>query len=318
MYFIYIIYEVNLQSMENYTISPKEVQRKLTSGTNSFILVDIRAENEYNDWNIKGSINLPVNPDIVAGNYTGIKNQLKTLPKDKLIITVCQRGINSQVASSILREMQYNSVSMENGMKGWNENFDIYELDFKDFTAVQFVRVGKGCLSYIVYSKKDKSAAVFEPSIFIDEYTEFAKTKGLNIKYVIDTHSHADHFSGAMALAKTLNLDYYINEIDVDKAFDFKSLRNVKNLELGGVDIKILNTPGHTDGSLSFLINNEALICGDLLLLESPGRPDLARTKEATIAGAEILFNTLQNVILKLDESVKILPSHFTKTGIRP
>ena len=302
----------------DYFISPKEAKEKLNSNTNGYLFVDIRDTHEFDDWNIKGSVNVPVNPLIVEGKFTEIKKQLGSLPKNKLIVTICARGINSQVATTILREMDYNAVTLEKGMKGWNENFDIYKLEFNDFAAVQFVRVGKGCLSYIVYSKKDNSAAVFEPSIFTDEYIGYAKTNGLSIKYVIDTHAHADHFSGAMELAKKLNIDYSVNAIDVDKVFDFKSLQDTNKINLGDVEIQILKTPGHTDGSLSFLINNEALICGDLLLLESPGRPDLARTKEETIKGAEILFGTLQNVILKLDDSVKILPSHFTKTEIRP
>src|SRR4030095_6680011 len=95
-------------------------------------------------------------------------------------------------------------------------------------------------------------------------------------------------------------------------------LNKLSHINLENVTIKVIPTPGHTDGSVSLLVNNQALICGDLLLLESPGRPDLARTKEDTVAGAGILFETLQNVIFKLDESVKIFPSHFTKSELRP
>ncbi|MGH2575133.1 MAG: MBL fold metallo-hydrolase, partial [Ignavibacteria bacterium] len=82
--------------------------------------------------------------------------------------------------------------------------------------------------------------------------------------------------------------------------------------------IDIFETPGHTDGSLSFLIDGKALICGDLLLLESVGRPDLARSEEETIKGAEKLYSTLQNVLFKLYDKVKILPSHFISSTLRP
>lgn len=304
--------------MENFLISPGEVKEHFESSSNGYLLIDIREKPEFDDWNIKGSLNLPINDLIAGGNFREIKSQLETLPKDKLIVTICARGINSQVAASILRDMDYNAVSLEKGMKGWNENFDIYKIEFSNFTVVQFVRIGKGCLSYIVFSKKDKTAAVIEPSVFIEEYQDYAAANGLRIKFIIDTHAHADHFSGGMELAKKLNLDYYVNEIDVDKVFTFKSLKGIKNIDLGGVNIKVITTPGHTDGSLSFMIGNEALLCGDLLLLESPGRPDLARTKEDTIKGAEILFNTLHDRILKLDDSIRIFPSHFTKTELRP
>lgn len=301
-----------------YFISPQEAKEKLSSSTNGYLFVDIREANEYNDWSIKGSINVPINPLIVAGNFLEIKENLKNLPKDKSIVTICARGLNSQVAAEILRDMGYNAVTLEKGMKGWNENFDIYKIEFDGFDLVQFVRVGKGCLSYIVYSHKEKSSAVFEPSIFTDEYVSYIKANDLKVKYVIDTHAHADHFSGAMELAKKLNVPYSVNSADVDNVFSFNPIDSSKSISLGDVEIKILNTPGHTDGSLSFLINNQALICGDLLLLESPGRPDLARSKEETINGAGILFNTLQDVILKLDDNVKIFPAHFTKTQTRP
>ncbi|MEO8515062.1 MAG: rhodanese-like domain-containing protein [Ignavibacteria bacterium] len=304
--------------MENLLISPKEVKDHINSSENGFILVDIRTESEYKDWNIKGSINLPLNDLISEGNFLGIKDILKDLPKDKMIVTICAKGLNAQVATSILREMGYNSVSLEKGMKGWNENFDIYKIGFTDFTVIQFVRIGKGCLSYLIYDNSTMETALIEPAIFIDEYEDYIAAGGLKLKFIIDTHAHADHFSGGMELAKKLNMDYYVNEIEVDKVFKFKSLKDIPLFTLGNTKIEVLSTPGHTDGSVSFLVNNEALLCGDLLLLESPGRPDLARTKEETTKGAAILFDTLQNVISKLNDNVKIFPSHFTKTEIRP
>jgi glyoxylase-like metal-dependent hydrolase (beta-lactamase superfamily II) len=121
-----------------------------------------------------------------------------------------------------------------------------------------------------------------------------------------------------MALAKEIDVKYYINSTDVDREFDYVSLHGLSEMKIGNIQVKILGTPGHTDGSLSFLIDNKALICGDLLLLESPGRPDLARTKEDTIAGAAVLYETLHNVIFKLGDSVMIFPSHFTQTELRP
>lgn len=304
--------------MENFLISPKEVKEYTNGSGNGYLLVDIREPNEFNDWNIKGSVNIPVNNLIAEGKFIEIRDKLSALPREKFIISICSRGINSQVSASILREMGYNAVSLEKGMKGWNENFDIYKLEYDYFVIVQLARIGKGCLSYIIYSKKDGSAAVVEPSIFIEEYQDYARANGLTIKYVIDTHAHADHFSGGMDLAKKLNLSYYVNEIEVDKVFSFKPLSSLDTIELTGIKVRVLDTPGHTDGSVSFLVNGKALLCGDLLLLESPGRPDLARTKAETTKGAEILYDTLQNVIFKLDDSVDIFPSHFTKTTIRP
>lgn len=299
-------------------ISPKEVKDRLNSNTNGFLLVDIRENDEFTDWKIPGAVNIPVHNFIAKGNFDEIIRQLSKIPRDKYIITICSKGINSQVAASILREMGYNAVSLDKGMKGWNENFDIYKINFEKFEVIQFVRIGKGCLSYLIVDKATSQTALFEPALFINQYENYIRANALHLKYIIDTHAHADHFSGGMELAKKLNLDYYINETEVDSIFQFKSLKAVKHIKLGESNIEILFTPGHTDGSLSFLINNEALLCGDLLLLESPGRPDLARTKDESIAGAGKLFDTLQQLKLNLNDNVVILPSHFTKTGIRP
>ena len=304
--------------MDDFLISPKEVKEHINSVQNGYLLVDIREEDEFNDWNIKSSLNVPVNDLIASGNFSGIKAKLETLPKDKLIVTICARGINSQVAASILRDLGYKSVSLEKGMKGWNENFDIYRIEFPEFTVIQFIRIGKGCLSYIIADKITSNAVLFEPAVFIGEYEDYFRANGQHLKYIIDTHAHADHFSGGMELARKLNMAYYINETEVDNVFPFKSLMDVKDITLGNTKIEILKTPGHTDGSLSFLVNSQALLCGDMLLLESPGRPDLARTKEETTKGAAILYDTIQELIKNVNGKVKIFPSHFTKTEIRP
>jgi glyoxylase-like metal-dependent hydrolase (beta-lactamase superfamily II) len=308
----------------NNSITPKEVKSKLCNADNGFLLVDIRDEPEYNDWHINGSFNVPVNTYVATGEYELIKKAFIALPKDKQLITVCARGINSQLAASILKDLDYNAIYMKDGMKGWNGNFDIYEIPLKskdtslDVNITQFVRVGKGCLSYIVSNNSTKEAAVIDPSIFTEEYLQYVEDKNLIVKYVIDTHSHADHFSGAMQLAKDLKSDYYINKMDFNDGFEYKSLVGSEKLYIGKSEIEIFSTPGHTDGSLSFLVNKQALICGDLLLLESVGRPDLARNIDETIAGSGKLYNTLHNFLFKLGGKVKIFPAHFTTTSLRP
>ncbi len=305
-------------------ISPKEVKKRLYCKDQTMLIVDIRDKDEYDDWNIAGSVNVPVNSSIASGNVNEIKKLLSRLPRDKEIITVCSRGTNSQLASYMLGEMKYKVFTMTGGMRGWNENFDVYETEIPtddphhSFTVAQFVRIGKGCLSYIIFNNASRSGLIIDPSVILDEYLDYINKNHLNINYVIDTHSHADHFSGGMALSKALNLDYYINKIDTDNSFKFRSLEGIEKLDFRILDVRILKTPGHTDGSLSFLIEKKALICGDLLLLESPGRPDLARTKEETKHGAEKIFYTLHEVILKLDDDVKIFPAHYTNTALRP
>jgi glyoxylase-like metal-dependent hydrolase (beta-lactamase superfamily II) len=110
------------------------------------------------------------------------------------------------------------------------------------------LKIGKGCLSYIIYSKKEKNAAVIEPSIFVNEYLSYSDANDIKIRYVIDTHAHADHFSGAMALSRETGTDYCINAIDVDGSFQFKPLNELREFKIDDVTVKIIPTPGHTDG----------------------------------------------------------------------
>jgi glyoxylase-like metal-dependent hydrolase (beta-lactamase superfamily II)/rhodanese-related sulfurtransferase len=305
-------------------ITPQDVKKRLYGADEKMLITDIREKEKFDDWHINGSINIPVDPQIAAGSIEEIKKALGSLPKDKEIVIVCSRGINSQLAANILREMKYRAVALNKGMMGWNENFDTHEIAMTlddprhNFTIVQFIRIGKGCLSYIVYNNASRAGIVVDPSILTDIYLDYINKNHLNINYVLDTHSHADHFSGGLVLAQTLNIDYYINKLDVYKDFNFRSLEGIEKLDFRILDVKIMKTPGHTDGSLSFLIENKALICGDLLLLESTGRPDLARTKEETKAGAEKIFYTIHDSILKLGDDVKIFPAHFISTELRP
>jgi glyoxylase-like metal-dependent hydrolase (beta-lactamase superfamily II) len=143
----------------------------------------------------------------------------------------------------------------------------------------------------------------------VDEYITIATKNKWKIIGVIDTHVHADHLSGAEQLRKKLGVPYYVSRKDLNG--DVHPLEKRKELSVGGVKIKPIETPGHTDGSISLLVQDKALLTGDTLFLEGVGRPDLARTKEGAERGAHILFRTLKK-IKAMEPSIAILPAHFT------
>jgi len=304
-------------------ISPQDVKDIINRKDDNYMLIDIRDEYEFNDWNIKGSVNVPINKYIASGEADEAKSALSSLNLNKKLIIICMRGTNSQLAASLLDEMRYDAYVMTKGMQGWNENFDIHEIPLKSaknkqFTVVQFIRIGKGCLSYIVFDEYSKESAIIDPSIFIEEYINYINEHNLKPKYIIDTHAHADHFSGGKALEKTLNVGYYVNKNDMDKGVKINNINDNSDMRLGNMQIALHNTPGHTDGSFSLLIGDMALFCGDLLLPESVGRPDLARNQQETIKGAEKLYNTINSFILKLDNEILVFPAHYTSIEKRP
>jgi hydroxyacylglutathione hydrolase len=149
----------------------------------------------------------------------------------------------------------------------------------------------------------------------IDNYIEFAKAKGMEIKYVIDTHVQADHVSGGRRLAQLTGADYCLHGA-AEVTFDFTPLTDDQHLDLGNVSIRVLHTPGHTPESICLLVTDKTrgpepwfLLTGDTLFVGAIGRPDLpGNVKES----AAQLYESLHQKILVLRETLEIYPAHFS------
>ncbi len=291
------------------TITPKEL---IKNNDNSILILDIRHSNSFKDWHIKGSENIDVYDDIWEGNFEGVKQRLNQLPKDKKIITVCNAGVTSQNASMLLESMGYSTLVLEKGMMGWNSLHQAVDvINESDLSIKQIIRVGKGCLSYLIGSNSTKECFIVDPSQFVEEYLEIIKEAGFTIKGVIETHVHADHLSGAKQLVEMTKTKYYISGIDLKAKVDCVDLNDLEELKIGENTIKIIKTPGHTDGSVCFLVNDKTLLTGDTVFLEGVGRPDLLRDKTGAEQGAKILYSSL-NKIKELNKDLIISPAHFT------
>jgi glyoxylase-like metal-dependent hydrolase (beta-lactamase superfamily II) len=133
------------------------------------------------------------------------------------------------------------------------------------------------------------------------------------ITHVIDTHVHADHYSGGRRLAEMTGADYCLHEQAAVK-FAFHALRDDDALDLGNVIIRVLHTPGHTLDSICLLVTDKRrgeapwfVITGDTLFVGSVGRPDLAG-REQEMAGK--LYEALRGKLLTLADEVEIFPGH--------
>jgi glyoxylase-like metal-dependent hydrolase (beta-lactamase superfamily II) len=149
----------------------------------------------------------------------------------------------------------------------------------------------------------------------VDAYIEFAKTKGMEIKYVFDTHIQADHLSGALRLAQLTGADYCLHK-SADVSFAFTPVTDNQELDLGNVTIRVLHTPGHTPESISLLVTDKTrgpepwfLLTGDTLFVGTVGRPDLPGNAEENAAE---LHKSLHEKILTLPEALEIYPAHFS------
>lgn len=146
-------------------------------------------------------------------------------------------------------------------------------------------------------------------------FVEEAKKAGVQITHVIDTHVHADHYSGGRRLAEMLGTSYCLHESDKGLVkFDFEPLRDGQKLDLGNVQVEVLHTPGHTADSVCLLVTDLRrggapwfVVTGDTLFVGAVGRPDLAG-REREMAGQ--LYDSLQAKLLSLPADLEIYPGH--------
>lgn len=275
-------------------------------------ILDVRTKKAAEDWHIEGDnvnlINIPfkelIDSDLV---------ELKELPKDQPLYTICAKGNDSQKAAAYLEEKDFGNVySIEGGMAAWSEQLQPVEIGkVKGGAIYQFVRLGKGCLSYLIES--DGEAAVIDVSRVTENYEQFAKEKGIKIKYVIDTHLHADHISGGKKLADAAGATYYLPPEDANEViFGFEPATDGLKLEVGSTIVEVIYSPGHTIGSTTFVVGNKFLLTGDILFIKSIGRPDLAGKAKAW---ANDLYETLYRRYKQLADDLLVLPAHYAEVS---
>ncbi|MFD1565831.1 MBL fold metallo-hydrolase [Haloarchaeobius amylolyticus] len=301
--------------MSTQDFDPTEVARRLHDDESEDLFVlDVRNEDDYDEWQIEGSTNLPIYDELLESEYSSLETNLDELPEETEIAVVCVAGITSARAAEFLRDHGFDAKSVADGMNGWGRVHRQYDVTAVD-GVVQIVRPGTGCVSYLV-SDGDE-AIVVDPSQYIDQYLHAADERNLEIVGVADTHAHADHVSGARQLAGELDVPYYLHEADTGDLGSVTTIEDGDTISVGERDLEVVYTPGHTPGSVSFQFG-EALLSGDTLFLRSVGRPDLEDSAEDAVReAASQLFDSLEG-LTDLDDGTVVLPGHFSDESIRP
>ncbi|MGG3891538.1 MBL fold metallo-hydrolase [Metabacillus fastidiosus] len=290
-------------------MTSKEVTRKVFNKEELFIL-DVRNESDFNEWKIEGEnfqyLNIPY-----FELLDGVEAILEKMPSNKDVLVVCAKEGSSLMIAEMLSEAGLEVFYLQGGMKAWSEHLEPVKVgDLTDDGEIyQFVRIGKGCLSYMVVSGGE--AAVIDATRMTDVYLEFAKSIGVNITNVFDTHLHADHISGGRKLAEKTNAAYWLPPKDATEVtFSYNALEDGNGVMIGSTAINIhaLYSPGHTIGSTSFVVDEKFLLSGDILFIDSIGRPDLAGMAEDWV---EDLRESLYKRYRELSERLIVLPAHF-------
>ena len=191
---------------------------------------------------------------------------------------------------------------------------------FTDFTF--------GTNSYLVWEEGKDKAVLVDAGLNTELILDFIRNKGLNLEAVLLTHGHPDHLVGAAEIAEATGADVYLNSIEakvvemmpemilamlgideLQTPGEFKPLEDGQVLELAGLKIKVLHTPGHSPGSVSFLVE-DALFDGDLVFRGSIGRTDFPGGDFGT------LIRSVKEKVFVLPTETKVYPGHMGMTTV--
>ena len=180
---------------------------------------------------------------------------------------------------------------------------------------------------YLLVDEKTKQAVLVDATALVPEILDTVKELGADVKYILLTHGHFDHIMGLNDLKEALNAQAVINKNDLtlsDKINEFTRMFNMPEttpsvyekfvddgdvIQAGDMKIKVISTPGHTEGGVCYLVDDN-LFSGDTLFRDSVGRTDLWG------GNFEKLSDSIKNKLFKLDDNIKVFPGHGPMTTI--
>ncbi len=299
-------------------IDPARLARKLESGDEIQVL-DVRAPERL----AAGTVG-PVAPECFL-NIRG--SELLRLPDPasaglspgREVVVVCGQGSDSLRIAAWLAAAGFDARSLRGGMTAWMRlalprpipppaGFD---------RVVQFDRVGKGALGYLLVSEAE--AVAVDVGRDVGPWIEAASDADARITAVVDTHVHADYISGGPALARELGVPWFLHPADMVDPYDgrpgrlsFQPLTEGTELRVGGGRVRAFHTPGHTEGSVSVLAGepdaDAVILTGDFLFVASLGRPDLAGR---TAGWSEDLWRSAERARTEWGAGWQVLPAHY-------
>ncbi len=180
---------------------------------------------------------------------------------------------------------------------------------------------------YLLVDDDTKQAVLIDATALTSDITDTVKNLGADVKYILLTHGHFDHIMGLNDLKNALGAQAVINKNDLvlsDKINEFTRMFNIPEstppvyekyvddndtIQIGNMNIKVISTPGHTEGGVCYLVDDN-LFSGDTLFRDSVGRTDLWG------GNFEKLSDSIKNKLFKLDDNIKVFPGHGPMTTI--
>ena len=297
------------------TVDPATLKQRIDDGESVFVL-DTRAADEFEEWHLEGPA-LEIDNVPYFHLLDGVDDELlAALPEDREIVVLCAKGGASEYVAGQLIEAGHDVAHLTGGMEAWAELYEADELARYDGpgTVIQYRRPSSGCLSYLVV-EGDEAAVVDPLRAFADRYVEDAADRGAELTYAFDTHVHADHVSGVREL-RDRDVEGVIPAAAADRGVEdaeaFTLAADGEGFDVGDAGVEARHAPGHTTGNTAYLVGGDALLTGDGLFVESVARPDLEAGDAGAPEAAAQLHETLQEVVLPLDDDVVVGGAHYS------
>ncbi len=297
--------------------SAKSLKQRIDAG-DQVTLLDTRAQRDFEEWHISGdnvtTVNVPYFEFLDGADDELVAN----IPVDEPVAVTCAKGKSSEFVAGLLADAGYNTSHLADGMRGWARLYEHTDVELATGTLVrQYRRPSSGCLAYLIVN--GGTAAVVDPlRAFVDRYTTDAADFGADIEYVLDTHIHADHVSGLRELAAATGATAVLPAAAADRGVNYteevRTVRNSETIAVGGAALSVHATPGHTSGMTTYRVDDELVLTGDTLFIDSVARPDLEEGNAGARAAAEQLYETLHERLLTLPGETLVGPAHFGET----
>jgi len=295
--------------MALFTYEAKELFQWLTAQAD-MVVVDVRNDKVFNRFHVESPYPFTM---LNVSYYDFMEREAEAvarIPRNRNIRIVCAQEGSARYVAEILERNGFEDIGyLGGGIKTWG-NLLVPKLVAagKDYELFQCIRPGKASCSYALISGKEMM--LFDPSRNLDFYLGFAAEKGCAIIKTFETHLQADYIAGSRDIAQRTGAVFYANDAD------FKTSQNpytpltdgeIHCFSLGGPTVRVLFTPGHTPGSTSYIIDERFLVSGDMIFINSVGRPDLGGKAEEW---AGMLYDSIQ-MVKQLDHNLQVLPGHY-------
>ncbi len=276
------------------------------------LLLDVRNPQDFNRFHVEGPFPFELSNLSYFDFMESEEESVAQVPSDRAIRVVCTREHGARFVADILDAHGFKDVGyLKGGIGTWlNLLVPVRIPTDESYELFQFIRPGKGACSYGLICRDEMM--VFDPSMEVNFYTDFALNRECSITKVLETHLHSDYLSGSRELSAKSRAVLLESDGDFSTSnLDYTPLKHGEFISFDrhdGIDIQVMSMPGHTPGSVVFIVDGKFLLGGDAILLSSMAQPDPPdREREQ----ARMLFESIQ-AIKRLDPSLKVLPGHFS------